>query len=181
MIKNFVTFDLDDQVESLYRLCHCDHAISQDASSPAHNGLFAWPAAGEVAAHGQTRPSHHDDTHYSQHQQQQQFSQPSGSAWAHAGRGVAGDAAVDPWGRPYRAGSSADSDIGSSQVHGMASWNRDSSQSSAHNGWFGGYNRNDQQLQLPQPQADHRISQYVVGLPAEIIDQVSAFAHVQLC
>ena len=41
-----------------------------------------------------------------------------------------------------------------------------------HNGWFGGYNRNSQQSQQQQQQADHLISPYVTGLPAEILEQV---------
>ena len=84
----------------------------------------------------------------------------------------AASAPLDPWGRPLSVVHSADGDLGSSQLNGRASWNQDSIQSSIQNGWFGGYTRNDQQSPLAQSQVDHRIGQYVVGLPAEIVDQV---------
>jgi hypothetical protein len=54
-------------------------------------------------------------------------------------------------------------------MNGSGSWNHGPASSSVHNGWFGGYNRNSQQS---QQQADHLISPYVTGLPAEILEQV---------
>jgi hypothetical protein len=65
-------------------------------------------------------------------------------------------------------------------MNGGGSWNHGSTSSSVHNGWFGGYNRNSQQLQQQQQQADHLISPYVAGLPAEILEQVW-IQHERLC
>jgi hypothetical protein len=121
-------------------------------------------------SHGHNRVSHENVTHYPQSQQhQQQLSQPSGvsmSAWDHAGQGRGVLAVADPWGRPFSSGGEIDSD--QSPMNGNASWSHASAQPSALNGWGGAPNRNFQQH---QQHLDHRISQYVIGLPAEIINQ----------
>jgi hypothetical protein len=147
------------------------HSVHQDASISIHasqNALFAWPSAGEVTSQGQPRPSHH---HASQPQQQHQISQPQAMSgpWSNGGRGAGAPPVVDPWGRSFSAGGSGGDDLIHSAMNGSGSWNHGPASSSVHNGWFGGYNRNSQQS---QQQADHLISPYVTGLPAEILEQV---------
>lgn len=146
--------------------------LLQDTSSAQglQSGPYSWPSPGESISHGHNRVSHQNVAHYPQSQQhQQQLSQPSGvpmSAWDHAGQGRGALAVADPWGRPFSSGGENDSD--QSLMNGSASWSHGSAQQSALNGWGGAPNRNFQQH---QQHVDHRISQYVIGLPAEIINQ----------
>jgi hypothetical protein len=61
-------------------------------------------------------------------------------------------------------------------LNGSESWNQRSAQTSAHNGWGGGQSLNAQQAQQQQMHADYSMSQYVAGLPGEIIEQVHGAA-----
>ena len=83
---------------------------------------------------------------------------------------------VDPWGRAFSAGSRGDHDLVPSSLNGSGSWNQRSAQTSAHNGWGGGQSLNAQQAQQQQMHADYSMSQYVAGLPGEIIEQVHGAA-----
>jgi hypothetical protein len=102
--------------------------------------------------------------------------------WDFAGQGRGAHAAVDPWGRSFSVGGGGSNDFEPALMNGSGSWNQESGHASAQNGWGGGHTRNVQQSQQHM-HADHRISHYVIGLPAEIIDQVRlvALTHAATC
>jgi hypothetical protein len=124
----------------------------------------------ETSSQGDTSRSSH---HHASHQQQHQLAQPGVAAygpWGFAGQGGR-PSAVDPWGRSFSDGGSVANDLG--QPPTSSNWNHP-----LFSGWPGQMNHKGQGS---QPMGDSRLSQYVVGLPAEIIDQVLTVVFQLTC